>query len=76
MRWSHLHGDMQGSHDWTRRGIRSLHLGAASKTLERNSLSGKYHLPHRSVRNGDQPAHIGETLLLRQRAIPREVVWH
>ena|SRR5437588_8602261 len=33
-----------------------------SKSLERNSLSGKNYLPRRSARSGRVPAHIGEAL--------------
>ena len=55
MRWSELHGDMQG---FT---IRS-GLGLIN-TTQRNSLSGKPQLaPERSDPFLLQPAHIGETL--------------
>lgn len=35
----------------------------ASNSSERNSLSGKYHLPRRPVKGDREPAHIGESLL-------------
>ena len=58
MRWSRLHGDMQGG--------RAKDASSASDTPEvrpkRNSLSGKNYLPRRSARSGRVPAHIGEAL--------------
>jgi hypothetical protein len=75
MRWSPLHGDMQG-----RRGADKARCPLGNSTgvtrvrSKRNSLSGKYHLPCRPARGGETPAHIGEALLLRQWVIPREVL--
>ena len=70
MRWSRLHGDMQGK----------CAQGRAFRfreevRLKRNSLSGKNYLPRRSARSGRVPAHIGEALPASgQRVIPREVL--
>ncbi len=61
MRWSQLHGDMQG-----RWGAQEDPLSArdvSSKALSEIPCRVSSNLPRRLVRGGREPAHIGETLL-------------
>ena len=59
MRWSHLHGDMQGGRGQGRVFRLAQMLG---KVLSEIPCRVSMNLPRRSVRSEGKPAHIGETL--------------
>jgi hypothetical protein len=64
MRWSHLHGDMQGQHACVTRTCCPFAVeDIASKVKSEIPCRVSTNLPRRLVRGDRDPAHIGETLV-------------